>query len=89
MNKIFRKCRDFGLMVRLDNLLYSDSLQCINDLIKGNIPLCIIDIDMDSSLEILKNIAFNADLFIAVENIKTIEEAYNSIGSGAQFFIQL
>lgn len=87
MNKIFRKCRDFGLMVRLKDISYENSLSCVKELIKGNIPLCVIDLNMNRSLEVLKNIAFNADLFIAVENVKTIEDAYSSVAYGAQFFI--
>lgn len=87
MNKIFRKCKNFGLMVRLNNLEVDRSLKCVQSLIKGNIPLCVVDFIQKDSMELLKEIAFKADLFIAVENISTIEDAYKSVTNGAQFFI--
>lgn len=74
-------------MIRLNNLAVEDSLDCVNALIKGNIPLCVIDFKEKDSIKLLNNIAFNADLFIAVENISTIEDAYNCVANGAQFFI--
>ncbi len=88
MNKIFSKCRDFGLIVHLNNINLENALNCVKSLISGNLPLCIIDIFQFKNWEvILKEIAFKADLFIAVENIKTIEDAYSAAGYGAQFFI--
>lgn len=74
-------------MVRLKNIELSKSLECVKSLINGNIPLCLIDMRQDNSMEILKEIAFKADLFIAVENINSLEEAYTAAGNGAQFFI--
>lgn len=74
-------------MVRLNNLAVEDSLNCVNSLIKGNVPLCVIDFKENDSVKLLNNIAFNADLFIAVENISTIEDAYNCVANGAQFFL--
>lgn len=74
-------------MVRLKQIEVSKSLNCVKSLIKGNIPLCVVDINESNSMELLKEIAFKADLFIAVENVSTIEQAYLSAGNGAQFFI--
>lgn len=74
-------------MVRLKNIELNQSLNCVKLLIKGNIPLCLIDFKQKDSVEILREIAFKADLFIAVENISSLEEAYLSAGNGAQFFI--
>lgn len=74
-------------MVRLNNLAVEDSLNCVNALIKGNIPLCVVNFKEKNSIKLLNNIAFNADMFIAAENISTIEDAYNCVANGAQFFI--
>ncbi|MGL1891917.1 MAG: hypothetical protein OCD02_09840 [Spirochaetaceae bacterium] len=88
MNKIFRKCNDFGLMIRLVDIPLNSVLECVQKLVSGNAPLCIIDIKKNKNWElILKEIAFKADLFIAAENVTSLEEAYTAAACGAQFFI--
>ncbi len=88
MNKIFRKCRDFGLMIRLNGLSTEKSLTCVKSLKKANIPLCIINIKNNSDWENqLREIAFKEDLFIAAEGVTNINEVYTAAGNGAQFYI--
>lgn len=87
MNKIFRKCRDFGLMVRLNDLPITDSLDCVRSLKRANIPLCIVDTKNKDWVQLLNNIAFKEDLFIAAESVNSLEIAYEAAANGAQFFI--
>lgn len=87
MNKIFKKCREFGLMVRLNDLKVEKALECVQSLKRGNIPLCIVDTKKEHWKDLLKEIAFKEDLFIAAENICSITDAYTAAGNGAQFFI--
>lgn len=87
MNKILRKCREFGLIIRLPELKAEDALNCVRSLKKGDIPLCIVNSKINGWQDVLKEIAFKEDLFIAVENIESLEEAYTAAGNGAQFFI--
>lgn len=87
MNKILRKCREFGLIIRLPELETEEALNCVRSLKRGDIPLCIVDSKSNGWINILKEIAFKEDLFIAVENIESLEEAYTAAGNGAQFFI--
>ncbi len=75
-------------MVRLNDISIDRSLDCVNSLKKGNIPLIVVDIKKRTDYkELLKEIAFKADLFIAAENVSSLEEAYSAAGNGAQFFI--
>lgn len=74
-------------MVRLKDIELNKSLDCVKSLIKGNIPLCVVDFKEVNSMDLLKEIAFKADLFIAVENISTLDNAFLAAGNGAQFFI--
>lgn len=88
MNRIFRKCSNFGLMVRISNFTENEALTVAKDLIRGNIPVITIDISKElNAIKVLNKIAFNADLFIAAEGIRTITDAYEAAGNGAQFFI--
>jgi len=88
MNKIFRKCRDFGLMIRFNILDQDRALDIVKSLKRANLPLCVINSNtMENWDDILKEIAFKEDLFIAVEGVTSIEMAYKAAGNGAQFFI--
>lgn len=87
MNRIFRKCSNFGLMVRIEKLAPDRALECARELISGNIPVVTIDISNENSVGVLNKIAFNSDLFIAAEGIRSLEDAYIAAGNGAQFFI--
>lgn len=74
-------------MIRLNDIDPENSLKCVKELKKGNLPLCIVNVDNKNWEKILSEIAFNEDLFIAVENIDSVSEAYNATALGAQFFI--
>lgn len=87
MNKILRKCREFGIIVRLTDISTKEVLKCVRSLKNGNIPLCLVDSDKSGWELLLREIAFKEDLFIAAENINSIEDAYLAAGNGAQFFI--
>lgn len=88
MNKIFRKCRDFGLMIRLNGLSTDESLACVQSLKSANMPLCVINIKNNSDwVNQLNEIAFKEDLFIAVEGVSNIKETYTAAANGAQFYI--
>lgn len=87
MNRIFRKCSNFGLMVRLENLNPDSALLCAKELINGNIPVITLDISKENNLEVLNKVAFSSDLFIAAEGVTSLNAAYQAAGNGAQFFI--
>jgi len=87
MNKIFRKCRDFGLMVHLQDIPIDKSVSCVKSLKKGNIPLCVVDVSTNNGFDIIKEITSNEELFVAAQNINNISDAYRAIGVGAQFFL--
>lgn len=88
MNRIFKKCSNFGLMTRISTLDKDKALDIAKDLIKGNAPVVTIDISKGpEAIKVLNNIAFNADLFIAVEGVYDINSAYEAAGNGAQFYI--
>lgn len=75
-------------MIRINGLSTEDSLDCVKLLKKANLPLCIINIKNNLDwINQLKEIAFKEDLFIAVEGVKTIEDAYIAAANGAQFYI--
>lgn len=74
-------------MVRLNDLILEESLSCVKSLKRANIPLCIVDAQLEGWSKLLNNIAFNEDLFIAAESITNIEMAYEAAANGAQFFI--
>lgn len=87
MNKILRKCSDFGLIIRISDISASKALKCVRSLKKSDIPLCIVNSKIEGWQDILKEISTKEDLFIAAENISNIEDAYIAAGNGAQFFI--
>lgn len=87
MNRIFKKCSNFGLIVRLDNITPDKALEISRNLISGNVPLVTIDVSKKDNLKVLNKVAFSLDLFIAAEGVNSLESAYNAAGNGAQFFI--
>lgn len=87
MNRVFSKCSDFGLMIKLNGLDISESLICVKVLREAKVPLCIIDGTEKHWEQKLHTIATEVDLFIAVDNITSIEMAYKAVGSGAQFLL--
>lgn len=87
MNRIFRKCSNFGLIVRLDSLTPDIAFKICQKLILGNVPLVTIDVSKKENIKVLNRVAFDLDLFIAAEGVDSLDSAYNAAGNGAQFFI--
>lgn len=87
MNKIFKKCGDFGIAVRLKSLTADNTLATVSSLKKAHLPLCIISIeDYNNWLTLLETMN-REDLFIGVEGITSLKDAYSAVANGAQFFI--
>lgn len=74
-------------MIRLPGSSPEECLNYARSLKQGDIPVCSIDSNSTGWSESLKEIAFKEDLFIAVENIDSLDEAYIAASNGAQFFI--